>query len=230
MARRPIFLPASKFGPLYEEISLEFEWFSGFAPSQKRKSMRALHQAARDIGFAKILEVSTKSEHDLGQRLSAFRLDVELNGETSKIECVYQASKVFEKGGPFPEITYLKPIEAKRFFRDKKLGLITHFEFGGKRYENLPFHAFYDWLFLRALSNADAMRYLKKELPKLDGFSDIEFNPARSINTQARSMAIIATLIKRNKIYDCANDFDIFRDLLLNIEKKHNHQIRMNIA
>jgi len=230
MANRPIFIAGGLSGVLYEEISLQFKWHSGFAPSQKRKSMHELHDAAREIGLEKILEVSTKSEHELGQRLSAFRLDVSLSGITSKIECIYQGSKTFEKGGPFPELTKVRPIEAKRFFKDKNLGNITHFEFENKRYENLPFHAFYDWLFLRALSDKENVEYLSKNLPKIDGFSDIEFNPSRSINTQARSMAIIKTLIARDEIHDCANDFDYFRDHLSVIEKKTSPQIRLNIA
>ena len=192
--------------------------------------MHELHGEAKKIGLNKILEVSTKSEHDLGQRLSAFRLDVTLSGVTSRIECVYQASKVFEKGGPYSELTFVKPIEAKRFFKDKKLGHITHFSFENIEYENLPFHAFYDWLFLRALSDGDHIRYLSSNLSKVDGFSDIEFNPARSINTQARSMAIIKTLIARDQVHDCANDFDYFRELLTAIEKKTSKQIRLNIA
>lgn len=230
MAHRPIFIAGGMTGVLYEEVSVQFKWHSGFAPSQKRKSMHELHAEAGKVGLKKILEVSTKSEHELGQKLSAFRLDVTLSGITSKIECIYQASKVFEKGGPFSELTFVKPIEAKRFFKERNLGKITHFCFEKIKYENLPFHAFYDWLFLRALSDNDYIRYLATNLPKIDGFSDIEFNPAKSINTQARSMAIIKTLIARKQVYDCANDFDHFRELLSDIERKTTKQIRMNIA
>jgi len=228
MAHRPIFIAGEMKGALYEELSVQFQWHSGFSPSQKQKSMRELHKEAKKVGLKNILEVSTKSERELGRRLSAFRLDVELSGVTSKIECVYQASKVFEKGGPFSELTFVKPIESKRFFRDKKFGMITHFSFQDIEYENLPFHAFYDWLFLRALSSYAP--YLEEKLSDIDGFSDIEFNPARSINTQARSMAIIKTLIARNKIYECAEDFDFFREHLMIIEKKTSKQIRLNIA
>jgi len=230
MAHRPIFVSGGLAGALYHEVSVQFKWHSGFAPSQKRKSMHELHFEAKKNGLNKILEVSTKSEHELGQKLSAFRLDVTLSGVESRIECIYQASKVFEKAGPFPDLTFVKPIEAKRYFRDKKFGKITHFEFEKVKYENLPFHAFYDWLFLRALSDKDNIRYLSKNLIKIDGFSDIEFNPARSINTQARSMAIIKTLIARDQVYDCANDFDYFRELLTTIERKTSKQIRLNIA
>lgn len=224
MAQRPIFIPGRQSGPLFEEIIIDFQWHSGFAPSQKQKSMRELHKSAAKKGFESVLEVSTKSELELGRRLSAFRLDVELRGFTSKIECIYQGAKVFEKGGPYPELFEMKPIEAKRFFRDKNLGMITHFKVENTVFENLPVHAFYDWLFLRALR--DHVKYLKKNLKLFDAFSDIEFNPARSVNTQARSMAIIQTLISRDEIHPCANDFDIFRDHLTDIELRYSNTPR----
>nr|WP_155840108.1 hypothetical protein [Hyphomonas jannaschiana] len=190
--------------------------------------MAELHAEASFLGFGEILEVSTKSDSELGRRLSAFRLDVELSGISSKIECIYQASKVFEKGGPFEEIVHLSPLEAKRYFKARKLGLIKCFSFKGQRYENLPFHAFYDWLFLRAL--AEHKLFLSERLSRFDAFSDIEFNPSKSINTQARSVAIIATLIKRDQLDACASDFDFFRAHLEKIEKKTSTQIQLGLG
>ncbi len=228
MAYRPIFIPGDKTGALFKEVSVQFLWHSGMAPSQKKKSVIELHTEAARIGYKNVLEVSTKSEIELGRRLSAFRLNVELNKVTAKIECVYQASKVFEKGGPFPELASVAPIEAKRFFKNKDLGLIKNFMFGGQLFENLPHHAYYDWLFLRALTPHKS--YLEDKLDVFDAFSDIEFNPAKSINTQARSIAIIKTLILRNQMQDCYESFDFFRSHLAKIEKKTSTQIQLGFA
>ena len=228
MAHRPIFLPGAKKGALFQEISVQFQWHPGFARSQKLKSVRELHKAAKTIGYANVLEVSTKSELALGQRLSAFTLDTTVSGVTAKIECIYQASKVFEKAGPFPELADMRPIEAKRYFRDKNIGLITHFEFGNTIYDNLPHHAFYDWLFLRALIDHEA--FLTSELAQFDAFSDIEFNPSRSVNTQARTAAIIASLIERDEFTKCADDYNYFRTLLAEIERKTSTQIELGLA
>jgi len=228
MAYRPIFVPGSDKGALFREVSIQFRWHAGMSPSQKKKSVLELHAESARLGFDRILEVSTKAEEELGRRLSAFRLDVSLGETTSKIECVYQASKVFEKGGPYPELVNGTPLQAKRFFKDKKLGLIKYFKFEGTKYENLPHHAFYDWLFLRAL--IPHQEFLKERLTPFNAFSDIEFNPARSINTQARSVAIIKTLIHRGQLEKCAKSFDFFRSHLAKIEKKSTTQIQLGLA
>lgn len=228
MAHRPIFIAGNLTGPLFKEVSIQFKWHPGLAASQRRKCVHSLHEAAKDIGCPDILEVSTKSGHELGRRLSAFRLDVSLSQIKTKIECMYQGAKVFEKGGPFPELFKAKPIEAKRFFKQKDLGLIKWFDVGGTLYENLPFHAFYDWLFLRALSQHQD--FLREGLAPFSGFSDIEFNPARSINTQARTIAIIKTLIARRELDRCAEDYNYFRSFLSQIQSENDPQIELGIA
>lgn len=228
MAFRPIFVPGGKSGALFRELSIQFQWHPGMAPSQKKKNVAELHAAAAKGGVRTILEVSTKSEVEIGRRLSAFTLDVELSGIVSKVECIYQASKVFERGGPFLELTNYAPIDAKRFFKGKNLGMIKHFELLDKRYENLPHHAFYDWLFVKAL-NPHA-EFLSARLEEYEAFSDIEFNPEKSINTQARSIAIIKCLILRNLMTKCAEDFDYFRSMMFDIEKRTSTQIQLGLA
>ena len=228
MAHRPIFIPGELKGPLFREVSIQFKWHAGLAASQRKKCVHELHEEAARAGYDDVLEVSTKSDAEIGRRLSAFRLDVSLGKHRTKIECLYQGAKVFEKGGPFPELFALKPIEAKRFFRDKSLGLITHFQVDETIFENLPFHAFYDWLFIRAL--AEHKDFLREGLEQFGSFSDIEFNPKRSINTQARTIAIIKNLIERDDIEACANSYDYFRTLLTDIETKHKPQIELGLA
>ena len=58
-----------------------------------------------------------------------------------------------------------------------------------------PQTAFYDWLYINALrQNKD----LAETIMLYDGFSDIEFNPDKSINCQAASAALYKSLIERN--------------------------------
>jgi hypothetical protein len=45
-------------------------------PNPEEKNILALHAAAAQAGYAPLLEVSTKSDEKLGQRLSAFSLKV----------------------------------------------------------------------------------------------------------------------------------------------------------
>jgi hypothetical protein len=55
-----------------------------------------------------------------------------------------------------------------------------------------PPTAFYDWLYLRALARLDAATL--QQLRERDGFTDIAFNPERSLNCQARSAALYVAL------------------------------------
>ena len=93
MAERPVFIPSRKPGRLVEETSISFLWHKGMAPSQKRKNVVELHTAAARRGIEPLLEVSSKSEEKLGQRLSAFNLQVELDeGGFISLECAFQGS------------------------------------------------------------------------------------------------------------------------------------------
>src|SRR5580698_10480179 len=105
MAERPIFVPAPSTSALVEEIFCQLKWNSGFSPTQKKKNVTALHASAAKLGLAPLLEVSTKSESPLGQYLSAFNLKVR-TWEFGEIpmECAFQGSKVFEKGGPYTDL------------------------------------------------------------------------------------------------------------------------------
>lgn len=56
--------------------------------------------------MGKILEFFTKSRKELGVKLSAFNLtrySIKKNKEYS-VECLFQGSKIFEKGGLYQEI------------------------------------------------------------------------------------------------------------------------------
>ena len=76
MAERPLFVPAPGSRGLVKQVTLRMKWHPGFSISQKRKNVAALHEAAARSGYAPVLEVSTKSEEKIGQRLSAFNLKV----------------------------------------------------------------------------------------------------------------------------------------------------------
>lgn len=86
MAERPVFYMQQKkvVSKMYS-----FEWFPGFAVSQKQKSIESLHSAVLKVDpDARPLEISTKSREDLGVKLSAFSLT--LNQHT--LENIFQSS------------------------------------------------------------------------------------------------------------------------------------------
>lgn len=199
MAKRPIFVPLHDGKRLVLERYVDFHWHSGFAKSQKQKSIRDLHKMAfRDYHVERPLEISSKSEDELGVSLSSFNLKFTTKkGRTLTVEAAFQGSKVFALGGPFADIFEKAPMDAKRDERLKSSGSLKKFSFFGDDWDLDPKTAFYDWLYINALlKNPD----LIPQVIDHDGFTDIEFNPEKSINCQARSVALFCALYHTDKL------------------------------
>ncbi len=197
MAERPLFIPAAEGPALVRTKHVEFQWFPGMAVSQKQKSVDSLHAAACKLpGISKVLEVSSKSREELGVALSAFNLSFTTvkHNRTLSVECAYQGSKVFEQGGPFVDIFGMTSREAKKDERLRSSGRLTGFRFFGTDWGLEPQTAFYDWLYINALKKQPSMT---EQLLEYSAFTDIEFNPERSINCQAYSVALYISLHKR---------------------------------
>ena len=217
MATRPIFTVSEEEGTFFKQKDVEFEWFPGMASSQKKKSVESLHSAGELEGITDILEVSTKSEEVLGNRLSAFNLSViDHNGKLLPLELAFQGSKVFENGGPYHDL-YSKDIrEVKKDERISKDFVITSFNFQGEIWENEPKTAFYDWLYLNAVNQqlgGDSDLLFKKIL-NYQAFTDIEFNPKKSLNCQARSCAVFVSLTRRNLLQIALESREAFLGIL----------------
>lgn len=214
MAERPIFVSRPTSKQLVEEIFLHLTWHPGFAPVQKEKNIRALHEAAAQAGYPNVLEVSTKSDNPRGQELSAFNLKVrtEKLGEIP-LECAFQGSKVFERGGPFTDMYSMDVRSAKKDPRLKESGKLVAFEFEGVPWPLEPKTVFYDWLYLCCIyPSCDRTQ----DLFHYGGFSDIEFNPARSINCQARSIALFLSLMLRGELDEAVESAGAFLRILRN--------------
>ncbi|WP_174493966.1 DarT1-associated NADAR antitoxin family protein [Acinetobacter sp. Marseille-Q1623] len=195
MAKRPVFVPKFDGVTLVDIIEVEFEWFPGMHFTQKQKSIRSLHEAyLTQNPEAKILEISSKSEIELGTKLSAFNLMFKTkSGKSISVESIFQASKVFSNGGPYKEIMDMTSRDAKKDERLKNSGNLIAFEYRDSRWELEPKTAFYDWLYLNALNLNDN---LKEQALAYNAFTDIEFNPQKSINCQAYSIALFVALTK----------------------------------
>lgn len=197
-----------------------FDWFSGFATIQKQKSIESLHKNANKLyNLNRILEISSKSLDPFGRQLSAFNLFLELeNNKKFFMESIFQGSKVFDNGGPFVDLYHKSPIEAKRDERLKNSGNLIRFEFQNKIFDLKPRTLFYDWLYA-SIINTD--KKILRNIINYDGFTDIEFNPQRSINCQAYSAALVASLIKNNLLNQALISVDSFKKIL---EKEYKEQ------
>lgn len=220
MAKRPIFIPVGKTEHLVEEVQVEFEWNPGFAPVQKKKNIVAMHEAAKAKGILPLLEISTKSEELMGQRLSAFNLKIATDIGEISIESAFQGSKIFENGGPFTDIYGKDSRGAKKDERLRESGQLIGFNYFGQEWPLVPKTAFYDWLYLNALQLHQD--YLAR-LFKYKGFTDIEFNPAKSINCQARTCALLISLLKLNLLDDALISQRDFIEMVSSDSFKQDH-------
>jgi len=209
MANRPVFV-ISNSKPYYKCVNVEFVYNGGFAVSQKQKNIVAIHEAfERKNPSVNVLEISSKSLQPLGVSLSAFNLlkkvpSIELR---IPVENVFQGGKVFENGGPFTDLYEVSPRMAKRDERLKNSGRLKHFYYEHESYPLTPKTAFYDWIYINAiLENSE----LIKKIVGYEAFTDVEFNPQKSLNCQARAAAIFVSLYKSGKI----SELKTFEDFL----------------
>ena len=213
MAKRPIFIPNENKNSFVAEKMLEFEWSPGMSKSQKQKSIRSLHAISEDLGISPVLEISSKSENPLGVQLSAFNLMIttrKLN-KIFSVESAFQSSKIFDRGGPYSDLLSKSSLEAKRDIRLKESGNLIGFSFFGKNYPLKPRTIFYDWLYVNAINQNPE---LGDEIIYYKGFTDIEFNPKKSINCQAYSAALYCSLRRNNLLNQALSKFTDFSDLL----------------
>jgi hypothetical protein len=214
LAKRIVFTPNLKPNTtdLYVEHLVEFEWVPGLAMSQQQKSVKNLHEAAKsELHLESILEVSTRSTDVIGRKLSAFNLMLSFEAAKVSVEELYQASKVFEGGGPFTDLIGLGALNAKRDPRIKESGNLVGFEFEGTPFPLADSPNFYDWLYVKAFSENHE---LHSEVTCFQAFTDIAFNQStlkpkrgKSFNSQARSIAIWCSLSNFGNIEQFTNNF-----------------------
>lgn len=215
MAKRPFYAPnLKKNGNLVIEDYVDFQFYTGFSISQKQKSINSFHESIKNyIGFStNILEISSKSTNQIGIKLSAFNLELEIkNGIKSSVESIFQGSKVFEHGGPFNTLYNEKPMYAKKFEKLKTSGTLQYFNLQGDIWELEPKTAFYDWLYLNALKQN---QNLAIEILNYDVFTDIEFNPQKSVSNQAKSAALYYCLKKNGLLEEALRSKEEFLKIL----------------
>ena len=212
MANRPLYLSKGETLQPVKVQEIDFVFYNGFSITQKRRSIDSLHQAAHskktELGFNQILEISSKSLQPLGVSLSAFNLQLNVAENVNSVETFFQGSKVFEAGGPFTHLYLQTAREAKKYPELKSSGAIIHFDLYGQIWPLNPTTLFYDWLYLKALSQDTQ---LADEIMQFDAFTDIEFNPKKSLNSQAYSAALFVSLTKKGILADVLESVDAYQ-------------------
>lgn len=213
MASRPVFVPISNGVVGVTKKLIEFKWSPGMAVVQKQKSIDSLHVTATASGISSLLEISSKSKNELGVKLSAFNLSIttKINKNKFSVESAFQGSKVFERGGPYTDLLEGTSREAKKDIRLKESGNLVGFRFFGKEFPLKPRTFFYDWIYINALNKDE---YLREEILNYNGFTDIEFNPKKSINCQAYSVALFISLEKSGFLKDALSTPEDFLEVV----------------
>ena len=201
MAVRSVFVSKTKY-PFFEEIPVEFEWFGGFALSQKRKCQIGLHQNfLAQYPQEKILEISSSSLLSLGNNLSAINLHKRTSHGVTSVESAFQSSRIYRDSsqtiGPFPEFLFLDGRKCKKLVKSASNRLIS-FEY---LFDNMRFYApahhislFYDFLYLTALMEPENKTVADQLI--VDGYTAFTDLATKSLNCQARSAAMFVGLTR----------------------------------
>lgn len=193
------------------------KWNGGFSIQQKQKNVEELHQMIIDtfhVSKESILEVSTKSNSKLGLSLSSFNLVVSHNGVSYPLESVYQSSKVFENMFGEYQVTdalFMNPKSAKVRLASENHSNLIKFRFFDTEFPLEPKYLFYDWLYIKAIKN---IANLPERLKEYVYFTDIEFNPQKSLSCQSRTLVLFLWLISNKRLEEYIdNPLPFYRNL-----------------
>ncbi|KRL73244.1 hypothetical protein FC54_GL000778 [Ligilactobacillus saerimneri DSM 16049] len=203
---------------------MTFKWYSGFATVQKQKSFHELHKAfLEEFPTYKVLEVSSVSNIDWAQKVSAFNLKVKTSKGTYSVEQVFQAGKVFEEAGSQEKILHLSPKLAQAITRKLvKNDNLKGFMIFGEIFPLEPKTLFYNWIYLHALHQNEL---LANKVAEYAAFTDIYFNPEKQINCQAEACAIYVSLTRRKLLDEALSNIDNFKRIIYGIPTNDYEQI-----
>lgn len=219
MAEKSVFISKTTY-PFFEEVHVVIDWFGGFAMSQKRKCQIGLHQNFKlEYPEEKILEISSASLISLGARLSAMNLSKRTKNGITSVESAFQSSRIYSDGiktvGPFPEYLFFSGKECKKLVKEASEGMHSY----RYAFDGLIFHApthhisqFYDYVYMNALLEPENA-VVRNQLLQ-DGYTSFSDLATKSLNCQARSVAIFVGLVKAgliDEIRDYSSYLKLFR-------------------
>lgn len=223
MESKPVFMPRVGSDNLVKTDMVRIERHVGFATRQKKKTLNDLHRVIKKkYGFKNVLELSTKSGNKLSFPLSPYSLQITNDdGQKYSVENAFQASKVFEKGGPYLDILTEKPRQARKDERLISSGELTGYDYFGMEWGVEPLTTFYDWLYINALKQHPE---LHEEVVQYQAFTDISFNPKRSVHCAAYSLAMFVALHKRD-LLEGVEDPGTFYDVVTGFELSNTEHL-----
>ena len=210
MAERPLYIPIEE-PPFFKVQSIAFKWFPGYSVTQKQKSIESLHQNAcsQIEPIENPLEISSKSTEQLGHQLSAFHLPAYSKEERYQdppcsLETMFQTSKVFGEDVHCIDLLGNDHRAVRKQIRERENQGLKCFRLEDVDWPLDPRGAFYNFIYLRSFNER---KDLHADILRHDGFTDIEFNPRKSINCQAEAVSVFVGLSEAGHSLDevCAN-------------------------
>ena len=114
--------------------------------------------------------------------------------------------------------------EAKKDIRLKQSGNLVKFHFFNQDFPLKPRTFFYDWLYINALNQNEN---LAKDVLGYAGFTDIEFNPKKSINCQGYSAALYISLSFSSLLDESLKSPKEFLDIMADVYEQKDRNIQI---
>ena len=206
MAVRKIYLSIPEY-PYTKEISVTFPWSNGSKHQNVQAVLDTFHDVYPDVPA---LEVSLASSQPEGIHAAAMKLPLHLAGLGLDVPVgiVYEASKVFENGGPYTDLLQCSRQKVSKDARLQQSGKCI-----GYRLEDMDFpaephrYAFFNWLYACALRQNPETA---ENILKFGAFSDLELGSTKKDrNSPARAAAVYAGLAAAGKL-DCLDSYEAF--------------------
>ena len=207
MATRTICFPISGY-PYCKEQPVTFTWIKG----SKRQNIRAVHDAVHTTDpDVSILEVSSASVQPEGEAVSSLRLLLHLDSvaQDVPISTVFEATKVFEHGGPFADLLTCEPPKVHKDTRLRTNGELLRYSLEGNEYPVEPYpDSFFEWLYCRALKQFPEKA---AQLSRYNAFSDIAAaaDSKKYYGDSSRAAAIYVGLAAAGKL-SCIDSYESF--------------------
>ena len=174
------------------------------ATPRKKQSLDSFLYQLKLKGFNKNLEISSYSSQDLGNKLSAFILSVCME-DLCQQKIYIKHQKKFEYGGPYIDLLYVTPLEAKRNPRLKNSERIVSFVLN-KEFPTIPLTSFYNYIYIRGLLHNEN---LLKEASHFTSFTDFA-STDNQVNSQAFALAIAVYLFNNCDIKMVMRNYESF--------------------
>lgn len=205
MAVRKVFLSLTEY-PYVKEISVTFPWLNGAKQQNVQAVLDAFHDVYPDVPA---LEVSLASSQPEGIGAAAMKLPFCLKTQQDvPVGMVYEASKVFADGGPYPELLQLPSRKRGKNCPQPKDGKCIGYRLEETDYPVQPYpYAFFNWLYGCTLRRNPEQA---GGVLKFGAFSDLDLGSSKKDrNSPARAAAVYAGLAAAGKL-DCYESFEAF--------------------